>query len=608
MKLPSVSVLLQNFKSVVTRFPLQVLLALVATGLWCHLAGTGVIMEQNQGLIKLLLFCNLGLTLLLALDTYAESHALSSTSKWLLRVLALALLAGLYFLIDPFRYLTDIFRVALFAFAFHLLVAFAPFIKRGNLNGFWQYNKTLFLRVLISAFYAAVLFAGLAIALFAIDGLFNVTIKSDVYLRLFIVLSAGFMTIFFLAGVPSNFQSLEEEQSYPKGLKIFTQYVLIPLMTIYLAILLVYEVKIAINWELPKGLVSTLILGYAVFGILSLLLIYPIREKDGNGWMKLFFRFFYLMMVPLIVLLILAVIKRVGNYGITESRYILIILAAWLTGITAYFLFSKKQNIKVIPISLFVVAILAIYGPQSAFSVSKASQISRLRNLMDSKSQEEKEEIPSVVRYLVDRHGLTSLHSFTTANLNEIEKKIYAKAEKNKSPNYEIESEKVDTAFALLKVKDMDNSAWAKYVTFTNEESVVNVRGYDGLMDLNDYSQEPKTFNGEKFEIEKGERKDRKGHPQKKVEKLTVKIAGKEAVVFNVDSLARQLVRQNEQKSFKKTGHETFSVPSTLLQMKQETRKYNFTFVARDLSGNYRRDERTFNWLNFGGYLLIKKN
>jgi len=608
MKLPSIGALWQNFKNVVVRFPLQVLIALLATGIWCYLAGPGLKMELHQNLLKLLLLCNLGLTLLLAFDTYAESRPLSSISKWLMRGLALALLTGLYFLIDPFKYLTDVFRVALFAFAFHLLVAFAPFIQRGNLNGFWQYNKILFLRFLMSAFYAAVLFAGLAIALFAIDGLFNVEIRSHVYLRLFVLLSAGFMTVFFLAGVPSNFQSLEEEQSYPKGLKIFTQYVLIPLMTIYLAILLVYEVKIAINWELPKGLVSTLILGYAVFGILSLLLIYPIREKDGNGWMKLFFRFFYLMMVPLIVLLILAVIKRVGNYGITESRYILIILAAWLTGITAYFLFSKKQNIKIIPVSLFVVAILAIYGPQSAFSISKASQISRLKNLMDSKSQEEKQEIPSVVRYLVDRHGLTSLQSFTAANLDEIEKKIYAKAEKNKSPNYEIESEKVDTAFALLKVKDMDNSTWTKYVTFTNEESLVNVQGYDALMDLNDYSQEPKIFNGEKFEIEKGRRKDRKGHSQKQEEKLTLKISGKEAVIFNIDSLARQLVLQNEQKSFKEVRHETFSVPSALFQMKQETQKYNFTFVLSSVNGNYQKSNKIFNWLNFNGYLLIKKN
>lgn len=608
MKLPSLGVLWQNFKSVVVRFPLQVLIALVATGVWCYLAGHGIKMDMNQHLLKLLLLCNLGLTLLLALDTYAESRSLSSTSKWLMRASGLAFLAALYFLIDPFKYLIDVFRVALFAFAFHLLVAFAPFIKRGNLNGFWQYNKTLFLRFLISAFYAAVLYAGLAIALFAIDGLFNVSIHSDVYLRLFIVLSAGFTTIFFLAGVPINFQALDEEQSYPKGLKIFTQYVLIPLMTIYLAILLVYEVKIAINWELPKGLVSTLILGYAVFGVLSLLLIYPIKEKDGNGWIKLFSRFFYLMMIPLIVLLILAVIKRVGNYGITESRYILIILATWLTGITGYFLFSKKQNIKVIPVSLFVLAILSIYGPQSAFSVSRVSQTARLKKLMASKDSADREEVPAVLRYLVDRHGLTSLQEFTSANLKEVEEKIYIKAEENKLRNYEIESEKIDTAFALLKVKNIDHSIWAKYVTFNNANGLVDVSGYGGMMDLNSYSKELNIFNGDTFEIEKAQRGEKKEHYKDEVDKLVVKVGGKEVAVFNIDSLARELVMKNEQKGFQKNDRETFTVPYALMQLKKQTPKYNFTFVARNLSGNYQKDEKIFNWLNFDGYLLIKKN
>lgn len=608
MKLPSISVLWQDFKSVIVRFPLQVLIALVATGVWWYLAGRGVKMDLNQNLLKLLLLCNLGFTLLLALDTYTESRSLSLKSKWLFRGLALVLLAGLYFQIDPFRYLVDVFRVALFAFAFHLLVAFAPFLNRGNLNGFWQYNKTLFLRFLISAFYAAVLYVGLAIALFAIDGLFNVTIHSDVYLRLFIVLSAGFTTIFFLAGVPINFRSLDEEQHYPRGLKIFTQYVLIPLMTIYLAILLVYEIKIAINWELPKGLVSTLILGYAVFGILSLLLIYPIKEKEGNGWIKLFSRFFYLMMIPLMVLLILAVIKRVGNYGITESRYILIILAAWLTGVTGYFLFSKRQNIKVIPISLFVLAILSIYGPQSAFSISRVSQTARLKKLMADKDKLSREEIPAVVRYLVDRHGLASLQRFTSVNLAEIEKRIDAKAEKNKSRNYEIESEKIDTAFALLKVKDIDPSIWAKYVTFDNANGLVDVSGYDGMIDLNSYTKEPNIFNGEKFEFEKVQQEEKNGYYKKKVDKLILEVGGKEVAIFNIDSLAREVMSKNEQKDFEKKDRETFTVPSALMQLKKQTPKYNFTFVARNISGNYQRDEKNFNWLNFDGYLLIKKN
>jgi len=604
MKLPSISVLWQNFKNVCGRFPLQVIIALLATGIWCYLAGPDVPREQNNNLVKLLVICNLGLTLLLALDTYSESRGLGTKPKWLLRIIALGFLTGLYFLLDPHKYLIDVFRIALLAFAFHLLVAFSPFIRRGNLNGFWQYNKSLFLRFLTSAFYATVLFAGLAVALMAIDGLFNAEIKYYSYMRLFAVVSAGFTTIFFLAGVPANFPELDQEESYPKGLKIFTQYVLIPLMTIYLAILLVYEAKIAINWELPKGLVSTLILGYAVFGILSLLLVYPIKEKEENGWIKLFSRFFYLMMIPLVILLILAVVKRVGNYGITESRYILIILAAWLTGITIYFLGSNKQNIKVIPISLFVLALLATYGPQSAFSVSKASQTARLKKLMHEKDKKKKSEVSEVVRYLVDRHGLTSLQGFTSANLQAIEQKIDANAKQKRRYDYEIRSEKLDTAFALLKV-DKKNYGSDNGVSFNfNGENgkLVDIKGYDAVVDIDNYGTMSLTFESKSLSIENKKTQSTANY----TEQLVVSLEGQQPVVFKVAELAKSLYSQRH--TFKETNSRNFSVPSQLLQITQQSTAYTFTFVATSLNGYYQNDDDDFNWLNFEGYLLIKKN
>ena len=47
-------------------------------------------------------------------------------------------------------------------------------------------------------------------------------------MRLWIVIAGVFETWFFLAGVPKNLEELDESDDYPKGLKIFTQYVLLP--------------------------------------------------------------------------------------------------------------------------------------------------------------------------------------------------------------------------------------------------------------------------------------------------------------------------------------------------------------------------------------------
>jgi hypothetical protein len=59
-------------------------------------------------------------------------------------------------------------RFTLFAIGLHLLVAFVPFMVRDEMNGLWQFNKYIFIRILTSALYSGVLFIGLALALVAI--------------------------------------------------------------------------------------------------------------------------------------------------------------------------------------------------------------------------------------------------------------------------------------------------------------------------------------------------------------------------------------------------------------------------------------------------------
>ncbi|GAA3981796.1 DUF4153 domain-containing protein [Mucilaginibacter dorajii] len=375
MRFPSIKTLAEGFLSTLKRYPFELLFALAGT-----IAGTIEVELKHLNridegwLMRMAMTANLGLLLSLSATLFTQSRAMSKRNSFLIKLGAAIFASSLIFIIDPTAREADYIRFFLLSLAFHLLVAFAAFTGKGQVNGFWQFNKTLFLRFLTSVLYGVVLFLGIAAAIGATNFLFNFNFEWDTYVILWVWIVGMFTTTFFLAGVPINTAALDEDLSYPKALKIFTQYVLIPLSTIYVLILLAYEVKILIQWSLPKGLVSDLILSYAVFGILSLLLVYPIREHDGNKWLKTYARSFYFLMVPLLGLLFVAVGARVFKYGITEWRYFLIVLACWLLFISVYFLAFKKQNIKLIPISLCVLTLLSVYGPQSAFSVSMYSQ------------------------------------------------------------------------------------------------------------------------------------------------------------------------------------------------------------------------------------------
>ncbi|GGE60368.1 uncharacterized protein DUF4153 [Pedobacter psychrotolerans] len=601
MKLPSIQHLYQGLLTVVKRFPVQFVFIIIATVCWTNYInldryGTGSMHNEylQKILVKAILISNLGLTLTLALDLLAEKKAYKSGKKWLIRILAVLSCLALFFLLNPVDNFADQLRIALMAFAFHLFVAFSPFMDKGQINGFWQFNKVLFLRFLTAALYSIVLYGGLAIALVAVDGLFNVAMNWKTYMSVFAIIAAGFSPVFFLAGIPTNFEQLEVESSYPKGLKIFTQFVLIPLMTIYLAILLFYEIKIMVSWSLPKGLVSSLIIGYAVFGILSLLLIYPMKEQEGNSWIKLFSRFFYSMLIPLILLLLLAVWKRVEPYGITESRYILILIALWLTCITTYFLFSKRQNIKLIPISLAILTMLAVYGPQSASAVSKYSQIARLKKILYSKKLEDLNEKPSMVRYLISKHGLSTLQRFTSKNLSNIENAIDSKDDYQ----YIKDEMKVDSAFSILKISDKDISSSSIEYTFVNADNqFLTISGFDYLLDISSYENTEKVFNGIKIKINRTNNKD-----------IMINLGDTAKLAINLPKIFEESVALAKAKKLKSTkDYNEFFIPANKLIFSKIVRNYQFTYVIGKIRGYKTGNSLQNSWFDIEAHLLIKK-
>lgn len=436
MKLPSIESLIAKSSHTLKRFSLALCFTFLTAALGIYvLHSFNYEHPTPHYFYNLMMSCYLGVLLSISLAVGMERRIFSTLIKVLLHFLCFAFVA-LYFysLPNEFREISVI-RFFLYVLSLHLLIAFIPFIHVLELNGFWQYNKIIFLRILTAGLYSGVLYVGLALALLAIDNLFKVELDEKIYSYLWICIGGIFNTWFFLAGFPDDLVKLEVQTEYPKGLKIFTQYVLLPLISIYLLILYAYLFKIIINAQWPVGWVSNLVLCFSIAGILSLLLIYPIRNAEGNKWMLLFSRFFYFALYPLLILLFLAVLRRINDYGITEQRYFVLVLALWLLCIASYFLLSKAKNIKIIPISLCFIAFASSFGPWGAFSVSLKSQQNHLSELLeknkllkDGKFVSSKQKIPydayqeiySVTHYLINVHGYGSLQIYFNQNLDSI--------------------------------------------------------------------------------------------------------------------------------------------------------------------------------------------
>ncbi len=402
------------------RFPFAILCAIGAAAAAHYLVG--VDFEETDAMLPVFFTCMLGISVFFSLRMLTADRDWSRTDKIGVTLAGLAVLVIFYVTrSSPLRG-ADYFQFLLLMAATHLFASFAPFIaRRGEENGFWQYNGALLSRGALAAVYSGVLYIGLALALAAVDSLLGVDVEGETYGKLWFWIAFVYTAWFFMAGTPKDVRGLNEVKDYPVALRVFTQYVLIPLVAIYMLILYAYLVKIIVEWELPTGWVTYPVIGVSITGVLALLLIYPLREQAENVWIKSYSRYFFWTLYPLIGLVVMAIWIRVSEYGVTEKRYLVVAATAWLLGIALYFTFKRVRDIRIIPLSLCIVSLLAAFGPWGGGAISKRSQLGRLTDLLvahevmtgagltdESKSVEfePEQEISSIVGYLDEMHGL----------------------------------------------------------------------------------------------------------------------------------------------------------------------------------------------------------
>lgn len=373
MRFPSVSALLQRAGDVLRRYPLTLALAAVAAG--CSAAA--VDHSGNTLLWRIALVALLGLSLSTGVALLSAHRGWSAGRQALWQVAGLILLALFFWSWPGPEQKADMIRFLQLAAVFHLAVAVLPFIRGRETTAFWQYNRRLFESFLRAALFAAVLFVGLAIALGALDKLFGVHVASEAYVRLWLVLAFLVHPWIFLSGAPGVPEELES-RSYPKALKVFTQYVLTPLVTIYLVIVVVYLAKIIITGEWPVGWTGYLVASVSVAGLLGFLLVHPLRTDPDESWIRLYSRGLFIGLIPAAVMLLLALWQRVAAFGLTPLRTLGLVLGIWLLCIAILYTLSRGTSIRTIPLSLGAVLAACFAGPLGVRTLSVNSQASRL--------------------------------------------------------------------------------------------------------------------------------------------------------------------------------------------------------------------------------------
>lgn len=302
--------------------------------------------------------------------------------------------------------------IALFAFSsvwgIHLIfvlpalllgLMIAPYLTSGDDISVWFFNRTMWFGVFVS-YAALIMFAGgLSAALGAIQILFDMRIKSELFGDIWSFAALVLGPVYALSWVPKKFEFTDEDCNDPPGLKFIVNWISAPMVFVYLLILYAYFGKIIMTGELPNGHLAWLISGFAGAGIVTYMVAWPLRE-EGSLQLKLFYKIFFPALLIPVGFHFYAIWERISAYGITEQRYLLMISAIWFLMISLSNSFTKIP-LKAIPMMLVVLMVFASFGPWGGVSISGKSQFSRLEKLLtkhdlivDGKVVKAKEDIP----------------------------------------------------------------------------------------------------------------------------------------------------------------------------------------------------------------------
>ncbi|MCQ1856822.1 DUF4153 domain-containing protein [Haemophilus sputorum] len=247
-----------------------------------------------------------------------------------------------------------------------------PFEK--NNQGFTYRNFTNLFHLGLATVVWLLVFGLVAAILFTITTLFNVEFSNSFYDHFYTSLGIFTQPLFFLVFQQRQAKS---EMTLNRIFEILVNFVLAPALMIFTVLLYAYVVQIIFEGVLPKGMLANITLPYLLGG----LGVYALRSICAKARWETFFKYYpYLAIVP-IVLLWLAIDRRISAYAWTEQRIYLVALATAITIAYAILTVPKIRQYRLIS-AVVMVAIFAMTWVVKPKEIAYQSQTERFEQLL----------------------------------------------------------------------------------------------------------------------------------------------------------------------------------------------------------------------------------
>src|SRR3989339_78593 len=482
---------LRDLKKLIQRFPLAMLAAVASVVLGI----IGIEIEQSGkevplGLMYTLMSLVLTFPMFVLAELISESLNWDVTKKYLLKLVPI-LIGVVYFfsLMLPYQEISERQGIEFFLLnvIFYFLILVAPFINNNFRSKLWNFSKQIIIRLFFSVLFTGVIFAGVSLAITAVQYLFELKIDNEIFIEIWISAVGLFGINFLLAGVPT-LKEMNDEIDYPKLLKVCVQYILLPLLAVYGIILYVYTLRIIFTSAWPKEGVVQWVMVYGIGGFVTFALAKPLTMHVKL--LKKIFTGFFISVLPLLIVYFSAIGIRISEYGVTVDRYLVVLFGLWLIPVTFYYLLSRKKHLHWLIGSVVICVLIFLYGPWNGYNISFNSQVQRLENLLiknnllidgklqkapDNFSISEYTEIESISRYLYRSYEVEKINKWLgEENVELINKNILQKNGKT----YYAHSRAFLQAINLIKIDSVIDKP-AILFSYQPESDVFPVATYD---------------------------------------------------------------------------------------------------------------------------------
>ncbi|MBF7097024.1 DUF4153 domain-containing protein [Alkalibacter mobilis] len=371
---------IKGLTEAVGRYPLTVIF-LVAGAVINAMAienTTATRLEYN----KLFVTFIVGAVLATVAQVAYEKFFKNNTQRLALGALAVVLDIGYYLIIRQAPEIGIEIAVRTTAIVAALLIGFIWIPSMKNQFEFTKSFMGSFKSFFISVFFSGVLFAGIALILGATDVLLF-EIDEMLYAHSANIVFTLFAPIYFLSLIPNynkaDQETIERTVGCPRFLEILISYIVIPLVSIFTVILVLY-IGLNIRGEFwTENLIEPMLVSYSIVVIVVLFL----SANMDNKFAATFRQIFPKVLLPLVAFQILASTLKIGDEGLTHSRYYVIMYGVFAAAAGVVFSFMKSQKAGIIAAVFVALSIISVVPPVDAFGVSKRNQIGILEEVLE---------------------------------------------------------------------------------------------------------------------------------------------------------------------------------------------------------------------------------